>query len=138
MRDEQSACGVHGAVDADGDVADGEVGSAGLREGGVDDANDAGAAGDFHVGDGDRFDGVVGEDGGEFLDVVLDVVELGAGDGEGLAGEHLFVEFGVGEGDAVGGDEDVGVFPDGAGDGDQRQLHGPLAELRGALGGGGG
>lgn len=84
--------------------------------------------------DGDALEVVVLDELSEFFDVGGDVVELGAGDGDGPAAEELFVEVGHSEGDAVGGQHQLGIGKIRGHWRDQMELNGPLGQLRGAVG----
>ena len=68
----------------------------------------SGAAGHFHVDDGQAPYFGYGEDGGQFLDVGLSVVELWAADDDRPAAQQPLVEIGHRKGHAVGHQEQVG------------------------------
>lgn len=106
------------ALEGEGDVLEGHL-EGGLGEGVLDEAGEGGAAGDFHVDDGEGSQLGGAEDGDEFFEVGVGVIEFWAGDGELAVGEELVVEVAQGEGGAVGGEEEVGVLEAGRGGGEQ-------------------
>jgi len=96
----------------------------------LDGMDDAVATGHFHVSHRHRPNRIAGEDGGEFLDVRGDLIELGARHGHASAREQLLVEVRHGDRNAVGGDQHVSIFPHVAGRRDERELNRPVRQLR--------
>ncbi len=96
------------------------------------DANEAGAAGDFHVDHRQTLQIGHLEDGREFVEMRLAVVEFGAGNGDGFFLQQPLVKIGHSEGRALSCEQEVGSLKERRRRWDQGELDRPVPELRGS------
>ena len=81
----------------------------------------------FEHSDADRL--IHGEDGFEFFEIEIEIIEFGASNQDDSALEICRVEIGHGEGNTIGADEDIGILEEGSIRGDEFQLHRPVRQL---------